>query len=110
VLVHPSHYTYHVKCGLSTERAVAVSCLTVGEPHGLLLVFVDKHWGEMYRTKKYCVRERGNLQTEPTVSSMAKELFIGRAQPDSKLQHPKRTTPGIPTWSPTVVLTRPDDA
>ena len=22
----------------------------------------------------------------------------------------KRTTPGIPTWSPTVVLTRPDDA
>ena len=21
-----------------------------------------------------------------------------------------RTTPGIPTWSPTVVLTRPDDA
>jgi hypothetical protein len=23
---------------------------------------------------------------------------------------PKRTTPGIPTWSPTVVLTGPDDA
>jgi len=22
----------------------------------------------------------------------------------------KRTTPGIPTWSPTVVLTGPDDA
>jgi hypothetical protein len=25
-------------------------------------------------------------------------------------QSDKRTTPGIPTWSPTVVLTWPDDA
>ena len=29
---------------------------------------------------------------------------------DKKEQKSKRTTPGIPTWSPTVVLTGPDDA
>ena len=27
-----------------------------------------------------------------------------------KVKSSKRTTPGIPTWSPTVVLTRPDNA
>ena len=30
--------------------------------------------------------------------------------PENEADFDKRTTPGIPTWSPTVVLTGPDDA
>jgi hypothetical protein len=47
--------------------------------------------------------------SRPTWSWLAIRLKAKeKAKRKSKIN--KRTTPGIPTWSPTVVLTMPDDA
>jgi hypothetical protein len=43
------------------------------------------------------------------ISSNKENIFL-HFHVNLKRQITKRTTPGIPTWSPTVVLTGPDDA
>ena len=38
------------------------------------------------------------------------DVYVGFERKRKKVKVAKRTTLGIPTWSPTVVLTEPDDA
>jgi hypothetical protein len=56
------------------------------------------------RSQKSVIR---GLRKEPTIS----ERYVSKQENPLLGVYPgKRTTPGIPTWSPTVVLTGPDDA
>ena len=43
-------------------------------------------------------------------ASMWQHLAKNKQTNNQNLKRSKRTTPGIPTWSPTVVLTWPDSA
>ena len=50
--------------------------------------------------KHWCLKETSQIHVFLTKLSMRPAIVLEK----------KRTTPGIPTWSPTVVLTGPDDA
>ena len=53
--------------------------------------------------------EAGKRSTVGTVAAKrAKRARLVKQRSEEK--HKKRTTPRIPTWSPTVVLTRPEHA
>ena len=85
--------------------------------HEVLRKQVDEAWKEKGLEEMHQVikeaRRRLILAEEEKASIKEADEETAQEEVSVKLgskKHDKRTTPGIPTWSPTVVLTWPDSA
>ena len=68
-------------------------------------------WQRMENGKRHTyVAECGGRKEKRQRSSDEDAVTIDDYESKESAKRAKRTTPGIPTWSPTVVLTGPEDA